>query len=303
MKKVIFTGLLVAAFLLCAVVAYRGSRTETYDLDFPEKGLQVWEDLKTAPVFVSNGKGQTYFYGDELNGERLFAEYVADWDGETLAYDYTPVVVTLSQPLYYYAAPGDEEPALTLEAGKQYVVYSGYMRGAFFWEKLWGFGYGLKSWPTYEKGWRYAAPFVPVEEYGNACGGTYESPGCYYVGLGDLKRVVFQEPLLMGELKENGDTSGMTDARTAPGGDCGLRMGNDFLYFADAFLYSGGGYESPDYKYPPLNLARLRHRFDGWDGVCILLSGGCLTAAAVLHLQERKRRKEKTAAFGTKDAV
>ncbi len=292
MKKMIFWGLLVAAFLLCAVVLYRGSRTETYDLDFPEEGLQVWTDMEKAPAFVSNGKAQVYSRRDELDGETLFAEYVADWDEPILAYDYTPVVVTLSQPLYYYAAPGDTKPALTLEAGKQYVVYSGYMHGAFFWEKLWGFGYGLKSWPTYEKGWRYAAPFVPVEEYESACSGTYESPGCYYVGLGDLKRVVFQEPLLMGDIKENGDTSGMADARIAQGGDYGISMGKDFLYFADAFLYSGGEYESPDYEYPPLNLARLRHRFDIWDGICILLSGGSLTAAGAFLFHYKKKSRE-----------
>ena len=47
-KKMIFGGLLVVAFLLCAVVLYRGSRTETYDLDFPEEGLQVWTDMEKA---------------------------------------------------------------------------------------------------------------------------------------------------------------------------------------------------------------------------------------------------------------
>ena len=229
MKKMIFGGLLVVAFLLCAVVLYRGSRTETYDLDFPEEGLQVWTDMEKAPAFVSNGKAQVYSRRDELDGETLFAEYVADWDEPILAYDYIPVVVTLSQPLYYYAAPGDTEPALTLEAGKQYVVYSGYMHG-----------------------------------------------------------VVFQEPLLMGDIKENGDTSGMTDARIAPGGDYGISMEKDFLYFADAFLYSGGEYESPDYEYPPLNLARLRHRFDIWDGICILLSGGSLTAAGAFLFHYKK---------------
>ena len=76
----------------------------------------------------------------------------------------------------YYIHQEDAEPALTLKKGTE--VYAlpvkesiGYISG----------GYGTASWPSYEKGWRYAQPFQVTAEA--------ENDAMYFVRLSELEKV------------------------------------------------------------------------------------------------------------------
>ena len=122
--------------------------------------------------------------------------------------DSIPHTIKLSEDIRYYEEPGEgQEPAYILSAGTEIKWHDpgdseGNMQKYYHTEGYWdntydrpysaeekaglkhSSGYGLESFPTYEKGWRYVRPFVTAEE--TEMPGTY-----YYVRLKDLENVVY----------------------------------------------------------------------------------------------------------------
>lgn len=86
---------------------------------------------------------------------------------------------------YYRMEDGKKVPALTLEKGTDVCFLPATAPV---------FGYGLISYPTYEKGWRYAVPFYPAGEAPRWPNGkvlTQEECTFYYVRLSDLEQLSF----------------------------------------------------------------------------------------------------------------
>ncbi|MBQ7063566.1 MAG: hypothetical protein IJM90_01560 [Firmicutes bacterium] len=73
--------------------------------------------------------------------------------------------------LSYYARPGDSEPVYVIPKGTKIVITT-----------LYG-GYGYNSFPTAERGWRVAHPFISE-------GGGEERQGPYYIRTKDLRALV-----------------------------------------------------------------------------------------------------------------
>ena len=125
--------------------------------------------------------------------------------------------------VYYREVNGKKEQALVLKKGTV-VAYQESFRGAV-------------SFPTYEKGWRYAVPFLP-EEY--AAGGTvpaaYEEH--YYVKLSSLEKAA----------RAWQRAGGMQYERNA------RKAVYRITRYIDARLYEKGIYLSPD-------LSPLKQRF------------------------------------------
>lgn len=91
---------------------------------------------------------------------------------------FSPEAVKLRLPcdVRYYTHREDAEPALTLKKGTEVYAVAvregiGYIRE----------GYGTASWPSYEKGWRYAQPFQAT--------GEYRDDSLYFVRLSELEKV------------------------------------------------------------------------------------------------------------------
>ena len=101
--------------------------------------------------------------------------------------------ITLTEDLIYYKeVAGIKVPALTLPAGS---LISYYMTPA----QSSPYGYGYKTYPTYDRNWRYAVPFETGEEGPRWKGEqahdyilSQEEAGFYYVRLEDIERVYRQ---------------------------------------------------------------------------------------------------------------
>ena len=101
--------------------------------------------------------------------------------------------ITLTEDLVYYKeVAGIKVPALTLPAGS---LISYYMTPA----QSSPYGYGYKTYPTYDRNWRYAVPFETGEEGPRWKGEqardyilSQEEADFYYVRLEDIERVYRQ---------------------------------------------------------------------------------------------------------------
>ena len=101
--------------------------------------------------------------------------------------------ITLTEDLIYYKeVAGIKVPALTLPAGS---LISYYMTPA----QSSPYGYGYKTYPTYDRNWRYAVPFETGEEGPRWKGEqahdyilSQEDADFYYVRLEDIERVYRQ---------------------------------------------------------------------------------------------------------------
>jgi len=131
---------------------------------------------------------------------------------------------------------------ITLEAGKKYIINTNDINS---------YKYGIQSWPTYNKGWRFAIPFV---EEGNEKLVTK----AYYVKLKDLysplktiKKVVHYQ---------------------IPKGYNNRRL----LLIKDEMLYKEGCYLSPDLLKPVL---------DSWS-IILLIIGFCLIIIKIQYLRK-----------------
>lgn len=289
MKKYIPFCLLALAAVFWAVPALRSTYVETDTSSFYNADL-MFRDSMNDITFSDNGEGRLNQKGEELD-EGTFLETYKELHDARWSF-FLPnnlTVVTLSEPLYYYNSPEDAEPALVLEAGKRYLVYSPELEREIFRRGGRWIGYGLVSWPTYEKGWRYARPLIPMEKYEALLDGTYELPEAFYTGLGDLKRVAYSSamevflPATSEEREENGgDATGRWHDLAC--------FHSEAVYHTDLVLADIGAYKSPDFVYPPLNLRHRLHSFDVWDGICVGLGTISFAAGFLLFLQVYLRK-------------
>ncbi|MDR1117582.1 MAG: hypothetical protein LBL09_04985 [Oscillospiraceae bacterium] len=142
---------------------------------------------------------------------------------------FSDTTVLLERTINYYDKPNGTivkvikpgEYRLTAVMPEEYGAYGDIRYGYY--------GYGYKSWPTYEKGWRYVRPFQELED---ASVVPY-----YYVKLNDIQRAVRFKIL-------NEGMSGYQSYQTF----------SNYLFtlkFAatdcDYLLYEKGEYHSPDY--------------------------------------------------------
>ena len=168
---------------------------------------QVGYDLKT-PI-------------EEMDLNELYNVYLYDrWVGDI---PYTEIV--LDRDVYYYASESTKSEVLyTLEAGVPLRIF--------------GMNYGAmnaryKSWPTYDKDWRYAMPIVSVDEYyemtkDNSLQNEYDQYA--YIQTKDMKYILdcYEEQLAVEETQQNQNT---VDSR-------------EILLTLDQYLFEQGYYLS-----------------------------------------------------------
>ena len=134
-------------------------------------GAAIWKNYNLVSKFTDNPNepyqqripiAEKDFIDDYIY--RLYSPFAVDLVAR-------PNTFVLKQPISYYSAPDDNlEPVLTLDAGKTYMIRTNYTNN---------YKYGIQSWPTYKKGWRFVIPFVKE--------GTEKSVTlAYYVKLKDL---------------------------------------------------------------------------------------------------------------------
>ena len=158
---------------------------------------------------------------EEMDLNELYNVYLYDrWVGDI---PYTEIV--LDRDVYYYASDSTKSEILyTLEAGVPLRIF--------------GLNYGAmnaryKSWPTYDKDWRYAMPIVSVDEYyemtkDNSLQDEYDQYA--YIKTEDMAYILdcYEEQLVIEETQENQNT---VDSR-------------EILLTLDQYLFEQGYYLS-----------------------------------------------------------
>lgn len=200
-------------------------------------GIAIWENYNLVSNFIANPNepyqrripiAEEDFIDDYIY--RLYSPFAEILLGR-------PNTFVLKQPINYYSAPEDNlEPVITLDAGKTYMIRT---------DDTSNYKYGIQSWPTYKKGWRFVIPFI--EE-----GDEKLVTSAYYVKLKDLF-----SPLKL--IKKEYQMPGGYDYRK-------------ILLIKDEMLYKEGYYLSPDLQKPIV---------DGWD-ITLLVSGFCLAIIRII---------------------
>ncbi len=202
-----------------------------------------------------------------------------DFSALGIHYAYAPVgfeqfTVTITLPsdlTYYREEQGIKIPALTLKKGS--LISIEYKA-----TQMIPFGYGYRTYPTYERGWRYAIPFQTGEEpyEGTQIGKPFVSQqqaDYYYVKLSDIEKVL--RLLLEATDEQQGEASSASQK-------FGQRMYNS-LFNIDHWLASENIYLSPDIG---------GSVFTKWDYILLAASAGCfLLALLSLFFSYRKKCK------------
>lgn len=168
--------------------------------------------------------------------------------GLNVTYLWNRNVSELPFPVRYYTyEDGDYKLAFTTEDNVKYVI------------SVYGFGpsstYGVISWPTYDKGWRYTTPFIPAEKH--PYNAHLEPQEMYYVQLHDLRQV-------FNFMVESGQWSNPVKSDV-----------NTVLLGIDLLLYDKNVYVSPD-----LNTE------NGSFLAAVLLFAGCLICFIKIRLEK-----------------
>ncbi len=148
-------------------------------------GAVIWQHVRPfSPYKFQYNKWEEPYSQHVPLEEMSFGAY-GHYFGYLLPIQEPEYVETLPLPcdIRYYASPEDKEPVLTLEKGT--VVHvpaeSGVSAGNSSTNNR---GTPLRTWPSYEKGWRYGLAFVPEGSEGP----TADSP-MYYVRTDDIRAV------------------------------------------------------------------------------------------------------------------
>lgn len=140
----------------------------------------------------------------------------------------------------YYSEPGEESQPRFVTS-PDYILRN---------EDMYELGHGLTTWPTYDKGWRYAIPIGSrSDEY-------------LYVKLEDLKKVT--QNLLQNRI-ESLRKSGCSDLELSWTASCLADGYESELLYIDAGLFEKGMYASPDFARPIY-----------FDGFTVALSAACV---------------------------
>lgn len=193
-------------------------------------GAVIWQHVRpfSPYMFQYNKREEPYSQHVPLE-EMRFGAY-GHYFGYPTAIQEPEFVETLPLPcdIQYYANPEDKEPVLTLEKGTvvrvpaEIGIFAGYSSTN-------NRGTPLRTWPSYEKGWRYGLPFVPEGSEGP----TADSP-MYYVRTEDIRAVAAKF------VDANWDILSLYDFRIK-------REAREFFVLTiDRTLYQDGCYCSPD---------------------------------------------------------
>jgi hypothetical protein len=219
-RKIVNKSMIILSLLIFIVIVIR-------------IGITLWDNYRLTKQFTPN-PDEPYQQQLPLSEEGFIDDYIYKlYSPFALAPIGRPNTFVLEQPIYYYSAPDDKlEPEIVLEAGKTYIISTNDIND---------YKYGIQSWPTYKRGWRYVIPFVEA-------GGIRLVTQAYYVKLKDL-----YSPL-------KSITGGLRYL---------LPAGHNYrsaLLIKDQMLYDEGYYLSPD-LYKPI--------IDGWN-IALFISGLCL---------------------------
>ena len=229
-----------AAFLLCVAVLLGACL-------LLRVGGAAWKNSQLEAGFTPSGKYTNYQERVPME-EMDLAQYDFLWVRMVTA-QYTPMDFTLQRDLAYYDRPGGEA-AYTIPAGTQ-----------LWWDS---FRDCVATYPTYDKGWRWARPMAPE--------GEDPPEEHYYVPLASLQSA----------WKDLYATNEIVEQRCREAGLSPEEAARQILLQTDEEFYRRGVCVSPD----------LRAPLWGWD--CTLLAGGCALAAGAWAavLRRRKMRKE-----------
>lgn len=201
-------------------------------------GIVIWENYNLISNFIAN-PNEPYQQRIPIAEEDFIDDYIYQLYSPfaTAPLGRTNTFV-LKQPINYYSAPDDnQEPVITLSPGKTYMISTDDTRN---------YKYGVQSWPTYKKGWRFVIPFIEK-------GDEKLNTSAYYVKLNDLF-----SPLKSIEKTVYSKQKWYDNRR--------------ILLIKDELLYKGGYYLSPDLQKPIV---------DGWN-ITLLVSGFCLIMIQII---------------------
>ncbi|HOJ12211.1 MAG TPA: hypothetical protein PK733_16705 [Clostridiales bacterium] len=212
-------------------------------------GIAIWKNYNLVNNFIANPNepyqqripiAEEKFIDDYIY--RLYFPFATDLLGR-------PNTFVLKKPISYYSAPDDNlEPVITIDSGKKYIITTNDINS---------YKYGIQSWPTYKKGWRYVIPFAEV-------GNEKSVTSAYFVKLEDLFGSLKSIKLYYHMPK------GYNNRRT--------------LLIKDEMLYKEGYYLSPDLLMPII---------DSWN-ITLLASAFFLIIIRIIFrkittFQERKK--------------
>lgn len=224
-----FSACVAAALLLCL-----GLRV----------GLSAWENRELEEGFAPSAEYTSY--QEQVPMEEMdLAQYDFLWVRMATA-QYIPMDFTLQRDLVYYDRPGGEA-AYTIPAGTQ-----------LWWDS---FRDCVATYPTYEKGWRWARPMAPE--------GEDPPEEHYYVPLASLQSA----------WRDLYATNETVEQRCRQAGLSPEEAARQILLQTDEEFYRRGVYLSPDLPVPL------------WDFGCTFLGVAAALAAAGALLVPRLGKK------------
>lgn len=240
-KRAVSAGILALALLLAAGTAFRA-------------GITAWENYRLRSGFAANEEWPDYRQGLPLS-EIDFERYErAFFSGAVAPIGYS-TVFTADAPIRYYREVTDAALAYEIPAG-----------AALDWEPG-GFaclGYGFVSLPSYERGWRWARPFLSA-----GSDRVPEDFPWYYVRTSDLE----------GTARAMFDSSRFVQASARNAGLSRAEAVFRIVRQADQVFYENGVYLSPDLLRPV------------WTWDCTLMTGASALLFILLLLLRRGRRR------------
>jgi len=273
MKKLpVLLLLLAGVACLAAAVIHCGA---AYFYNYGHLGF--FQRIGAPPTRGAEGEQNVYAAGmplEEMDFGQVFYAVTKRRDTHAiLLADIQEIVLPCT--VRYYTEPDDSGELLCeLTAGTEVYI-------DFDLTDLWDRPYACFSYPTYSRGWRYAAPFLPTADAG-PFRDSYERYDVIKYGgtCGYVRLEVLQE--VMCSALEQQEKSYQDLVKTMLGITPTHRETALILtQILDWWMYSSGYYVSPDIYHEP---------WDGWT-VGLLAAGGVLLAAdGALVLRGRKRR-------------
>ena len=194
-------------------------------------GGMAWHDHALREGFVCTDPANPYQSGVPIE-QMDFSVYAPYLDEPVVPVGYSTVFSLPFDLTYYTEENGVKTPACTLEKGSQ-VCWGGPSGGL-------RPGYGLQTYPTYEKGWRWGRPFTAEEELEERAG---EALPWYYVKTEDLNRIA-------AALADGGSPhlTELAQKHSVSAGEAAFSL----VHSVDTIFYDNGVYLSPDLLEFPL---------------------------------------------------
>ncbi len=183
----------VLLLIFSAFALVTASVRQSWELDQANLRYKITAQTSFDPDENNNPGSKQYLDGVPMEEIDFRALNFSSETRRGLGFAPYTLQITLTEDLVYYKeVAGIKVPALTLPAGS---LISYYMTPA----QSSPYGYGYKTYPTYDRNWRYAVPFETGEEGPRWKGEqardyilSQEDADFYYVRLEDIDRVYRQ---------------------------------------------------------------------------------------------------------------